>query len=188
MSLVEHGRFLRSEIGMVFRRRRNLAMLLVLAVIPLVIAIAVKIQNPHAAHRGSTGGALLGSITQNGVFLAFAALFLVLTLFLPLTVAVMAGDAIAGEASSGTLRYLLVVPVGRSRLLIVKYLGVLAWCVLAPVVVAISGISFGLALFPSGEVTLLSGTQTSLGAAIGRLALVVGYVAVMIVTVQQTEV
>ena len=46
-----------------------------------------------------------------------AALALVLPVFLPVAVAVVAGDAIAGEAASGTLRYLLARPVGRTRLL-----------------------------------------------------------------------
>ena len=44
-------------------------------------------------------------------------------LFLPLTVGVVAGDTIAGEAGQGTLRYLLVAPAGRVRLLVVKYVG-----------------------------------------------------------------
>ena len=39
-------RFLRSELGMVFGRRRNLAILAVLAAIPIVIAIAIKVTAP----------------------------------------------------------------------------------------------------------------------------------------------
>ena len=35
------SRFLRSELGMVFRRRRNLAILAVLAAIPIIIAIVM---------------------------------------------------------------------------------------------------------------------------------------------------
>ena len=35
----------------------------------------------------------------------------------------IAGDSVAGEANIGTLRYLLAVPVGRTRLLAVKYAG-----------------------------------------------------------------
>jgi ABC-2 type transport system permease protein len=155
----------------------------VLAIIPVIIATAVKIQNPHSQPSRNTGGALIGSITQNGVFVAFAALFVVLTLFLPMTVAVVAGDSIAGEANAGTLRYLLAVPVGRTRLLIVKFAGIVAWCVVAPLVVAVAGVGIGLAFFPGNDVTLLSGTQTSLLAALGRLLLVVGYAGLMVPTV-----
>jgi len=45
----------------------------------------------------------------------------VIPLFLPMAVAVVAGDAVSGEANTGTLRYLLTVPVGRTRLLAVKF-------------------------------------------------------------------
>ena len=53
---------------------------------------------------------------NNGVLFPAAALALILPVFLPVAVAVVAGDAIAGEASAGTLRYLLARPVSRSRL------------------------------------------------------------------------
>ena len=39
----------------------------------------------------------------------------------PLATGLFCGDAIAGEAQAGTLRYLLVRPVGRSRLVLAKY-------------------------------------------------------------------
>jgi ABC-2 type transport system permease protein len=176
-------RFLLSELAMILRRRRNQAMLGALFVIPVVIAVAVKLQAPHGGGRGDTGGALFGNITENGVFVAFSALFVVLTLFLPLTTAVVAGESIAGEASSGTLRYLLVVPVGRTRLLLVKYAGILTWCVLAPLVVAVAGLLAGLVFFPSGDIVLLSGTPASMASALGRLAMVTGYAAVMMAAV-----
>ena len=62
---------------------------------------------------------------------ALAALTVAIPLFLPLTVSVAAGDAIAGEASHGTLRYLLIAPAGRVRLLLVKYLAAAAFCLAA---------------------------------------------------------
>ncbi|MDT4943730.1 MAG: type transport system permease protein, partial [Pseudonocardiales bacterium] len=150
------ARLLRSELAMVFRRRRNVALLVVLGLVPVLIAAAVK----ASGHDGS-GGSIFGSITDNGLFAALAALLVVTPLFLPLGVAVVAGDAIAGEASTGTLRYLLTVPVGRTRLLVVKFGGVLAWCLASVAVVALAGVVIGLILFPSGELTLLSGRTVS---------------------------
>ena len=50
-----------------------------------------------------------------------------LPLFLPIAVAITAGDAIAGEAQPGTLRYMLVRPVGRTRLLVAKLVAVMAF-------------------------------------------------------------
>ena len=99
-------------------------------------------------------------------------------LFLPLTVGVVAGDTIAGEAGLGTLRYLLVAPAGRIRLLLVKYAGAAVFVVVAPVTVALVGAGIGAALFPVGPVTLLSGDTIGAGEAMVRLLLIAAYLAV----------
>jgi ABC-2 type transport system permease protein len=171
-------RFLRSELGMVFRRRRNQAILAVLAGIPIVIAIAIKVTAPEDDGSGD-GPPFLFSITGNGIFVALTALTVVLPLFLPLAASVVAGESVAGEASLGTLRYLLVVPVSRTRLLAVKYTGAVAYCLAAALVVAVVGTVMGALLFPIGPVTLLSGTQVPYGEGLVRLALVALYIAAM---------
>jgi ABC-2 type transport system permease protein len=149
-------RFLRSELRLIFGRRRNQAGLLVLAAVPVLIAIAVKVSTPG---RGGDGPDFFSSITENGLFVALASLTIELGLFLPLAVAAISGDAVAGEANLGTLRYLLTVPVQRARLLAVKYLAIVIFSVAATLTVTVTGIVMGLALFGGGEMTLLSGTQ-----------------------------
>src|ERR687885_777436 len=127
------GRLLRSELGMVFRRRRNLVLLVVLALIPALIGTAIKLSS-NSPDPGE-GPPFIDRIAGNGLFLSLTAMVVVLPLFLPLAVSVVAGDSIAGEANLGTLRYLLVVPVARLRLLLVKYAGVLAYCLVAALLV-----------------------------------------------------
>lgn len=175
---VPRFRLARSELGMVFRRRRNQVALAMLALMPVVIAVAIKVASPSGGGRGPNGGGppLLDQITHNGVFVAFSALAAVVPLFLPLAVAVVAGDAVAGESSLGTLRYLLTVPVGRTRVLAVKYVSILAYCLCATVLVAAVGVGIGLVLFGGGSAALLSGTQIGLAGAIWRLVLVALYV------------
>lgn len=172
------GRFLASEVGMLLRRRRNQLILLTLAAIPIIIGVAVRL----ATKSGNQSG-LIGDITDNGIFVAFTALVVVLPIFLPMAVSVVVGESIAGEANSGTLRYLLVVPLSRTRLLAWKFVAVAIWCVIIAAVVAVVGLITGFALFPAGRVTLLSGTQISLLDGIGRLVLVVGYAALMMIAV-----
>ena len=87
-----------------------------LAAIPVLIGVALKLSGAGGGGGGG-GPAFFDQITGNGVFLALASLTVLLTLVLPLTVAVVAGDSLAGEAGHGTLRYLLTVPAGRTRLL-----------------------------------------------------------------------
>ena len=166
-------RFLRSELRLVFGRVRNLALLAVLAGIPVLIGVALKLSG------GGEGGgpAFFDQVAGNGVFLAFASLTVLLTLVLPLAMAVVSGDSMAGEASHGTLRYLLAVPAGRTRLLAVKYASVVIFGLAACATVATAALIVGAILFPVGPVTLLSGNTVSPGAGLIRLLLVVLYVA-----------
>jgi ABC-2 type transport system permease protein len=168
-------RLLRSELWLIFGRRRNWAGLAVLAAVPILIAIAVKISPPGAG--GSGGPDFFASITSNGLFVALAALTVELPLFLPLAVAAISGDAIAGEANLGTLRYLLTVPVGRTRVLAVKYTAIVIFAVAATLLVATVGVVLGLALFGGGPVTLLSGVQVPLASGLLRLLGVCAYIA-----------
>lgn len=176
-------RFLRSELRLVFTRRRNLAILAVLACAPVLIGAAIKLGSRHRGGGGGGGPAFIGQITENGLFLAFTSLVVALPLFLPLAVAVVSGESIAGEASSGTLRSLLVVPVGRTRLLVVKLVGILAYAVAAAAVVGLAGVVVGMVLFPTGPVTLLSGTVVPFADALLRVGIVVLYVAAMLAAV-----
>src|SRR6266566_5108114 len=170
------GRLLRSELGMIFRRRRNLVLLAVLALIPVLIGTAIKLAS--SSPNPGEGPQFIDRIAGNGLFLSLTAMVVVLPLFLPMAVSVVAGDSIAGEASLGTLRYLLVAPVRRGRLLAVKYTAVLAFCLVAVLVVAAAGVITGAALFPIGRVTLLSGTTIALSEAMVRTLLVALYVGV----------
>jgi len=167
-------RFLRSELALIFRRRRNLAGLVVLASVPVLIATAVKLSSPH---RDRGGPDFFSSITDNGLFVALAALTLEVGLFLPLAVAAIAGDAVAGEANIGTLRYLLTVPVQRTRLLAVKYAAIVLFSVVATLTVTLTGIVMGLLLFGGGSMTMLSGTQIGFAEGLGRVLLASGYIA-----------
>jgi ABC-2 type transport system permease protein len=169
------GGLLGSELLTLFRRRRTQAILAVLAGVPVLIALAVRLsQEP----RPGEGPPLLDRIAQNGLFVGVTALVVSIPLFVPLAVGVVAGDTIAGEANLGTLRYLLVAPAGRTRLLAVKYAGAASFCVAATLTVVLAGAAIGALLFPVGPVALLSGDTVGPWVAFGRALLVAGYVSV----------
>jgi ABC-2 type transport system permease protein len=167
-------RFLRSELRLIFRRRRNLAGLLVLAAVPVLVSVSVKVSSSGNDHGGPD---FFNSITENGLFVSLASLTLELGLFLPLAVAAIAGDAVAGEANIGTLRYLLTVPVQRTRLLAVKYAAIVIFSLAATFIVTVTGIVLGLALFGGGDLTLLSGTQIGFAEGLLRVLLASLYLA-----------
>ncbi|MEU6768950.1 ABC transporter permease [Streptomyces sp. NPDC046853] len=176
----------RSELGITFRRWRTLALLGVLAAVPILVGIAVKIETSDGSSLGGGGGggpAFIAQITNNGLFLVFTALAATLPFFLPMAVGVVAGDSIAGESSAGTLRYLLVAPAGRTRLLLVKYATTMTFCLVATLVVALSALAVGALLFPLGEVTTISGTRIGFGEGLLRALLIALVVAASLIGV-----
>ncbi|MFD7828260.1 ABC transporter permease [Kitasatospora sp. NPDC059803] len=165
----------RNELHLTFRRMRTKVLLGILAVLPILIGVVVKL-NTGSPHEGG-GVNFIAQTTQNGLFLVFTALAVALPVFLPMTVGVVAGDSVAGEAATGTLRYLLVAPAGRTRLLAAKFTAGLVFCLAATVAVAAAALATGAALFPLGEVTLISGDTIGFGDALLRAVLVAGVVA-----------
>jgi ABC-2 type transport system permease protein len=164
-------RFLRSELRLIFGRRRNQAGLAILALVPIMIAVTVKVSTPRAGR----GPDFFTQITSNGLFVALASLSIELGLFLPLAVAAISGDSVAGEANIGTLRYLLTVPVNRTRLLAVKFAAITIFSLVATIWVSLVGAVVGLALFGGGQMTMLSGTQVGPGSAMLRVSMATIY-------------
>ncbi|GAA2393113.1 ABC transporter permease [Nonomuraea africana] len=166
-------RMLGSELGLTFRRPRNVAMLTVLAAVPVVLGIVLRLVGGDMS---DGPGGIIQQVTGNGFFLAFISLSALVPLLMPVAIAVVAADAVAGEASGGTLRYLLAAPAGRTRLLAVKYVNAVLFCLAVASAVSLAALVTGLILFPSGPVTLLSGVVIPLGDALLRMLIVVGYV------------
>ncbi|MFD8566531.1 ABC transporter permease [Streptomyces sp. NPDC059639] len=167
---------LRSELTTTFRRWRTLALLAVLTGVPILIGVAVKIETSDGSGIGGGGEgggpAFIAQITNNGLFLVFTSLAATLPFFLPMSVGVIAGDAIAGEANAGTLRYLLVAPAGRTRLLLTKYATTMAFCLVATLTVAVSALVTGAILFPLGDLVTISGTHISFADGLWRAFLI----------------
>lgn len=158
-----------AELRHLFHRTRIRVLLIVLFLLPVLLAVAVKVSSSGPG--GGGGPAFVNRVADNGVFAALAALTVAVTFFLPITVCVVAGDTISGEASLGTLRYLLTRPIGRVRLLGVKAVSVVAYCLTAVGAIVAGGLISGAILFPLGPVISLSGTTLSLGDGVGRTLL-----------------
>ena len=162
------------ELRKLVRRPRTWVMIALLCLLPSIVAVFLKTSG--VAPRPGTGPAFLTAVLQNGALFPAAALAIVLPLFLPVAVALIAGDAVAGEAAAGTLRYLLVRPVGRTRLLVAKLVSVVAFCVLAVAAVSISAYVVGTQLFGTAPVASVSGPELTTTQASTRTVLAVLYV------------
>jgi ABC-2 type transport system permease protein len=158
----------RVELAKAFHRWRTWLLAAAIAGIPAVIVLAVKISPPEPGASQDAPPFLL-QIATNGLYAALTGLAVVQPFFLPLATGLFAGDAVAGESQSGTLRYLLLRPVTRTRLVLAKYasamtlLGFLVLATLASGVVA-GAIGFGVRPMPT-----LSGTELSVVQGLGRL-------------------
>jgi len=141
---------IRVELVKLFGRRRTWVAIGLLNLLPTLVCVLLAWT--RIAPRPGQGPAFLSAVLANGSLFAIAALAIVLPLFLPIAVAVVAGDAVAGEAQAGTLRYLLVRPVGRTRLLVAKLLSVVAFVLLG--VVTVTAVGFVVGHFLLGDAPL----------------------------------
>jgi ABC-2 type transport system permease protein len=163
------SRLLGAELRWVLRRPRTLVMLGLFALVPVLISVGVAVGDD------GPGRGLIGAVAGNGLVLPVVAITVSLALLLPLAVAMVAADAIAGEAAQGTLRGLLIAPVGRLRLVGMKAFGVLVVATLAVLTLAVVGVLAGVVVVgrAEGQLVTLSGTTVELGDALGRVGLVV---------------
>ena len=164
---------IRVELVKLVRRPRSWVSILLLCALPTLVAVFVAVT--HLAPPPGQGPALLSAVLSSGALFPAAALAIVLPVFLPVAVAVVAGDSIAGEAGSGTLRYLLARPVGRTRLLAAKLVALVVYTLAAVALVTGTAYLTGIMLFgaqpvaatPSGLTTsnLAAGATTLSGTA-----------------------
>ena len=132
------------ELVKLLRRPRTWISVVLTCALPFLVAVFISIT--HLTPPPGQGSAFLSAVLQDGALYPAAALALVLPVFLPVAVAVVAGDSIAGEASAGTLRYLLARPVGRTRLLVAKLISVTAYVLLVVLAVTFTAYATGVFL------------------------------------------
>jgi ABC-2 type transport system permease protein len=164
------------ELAKAWRRWRTYLIAVALGGIPVLIVIAIKLSPPPAGSAGEGGPAFLEQIVRNGLFAPLTGLAAIQPFFLPLATGLLAGDAIAGEAHGGTLRYLLVRPVRRTRLVLAKYASVMSLLALLLLWVVGCGAFWGGVLFGFGPLPTLSGTTLSVSEASVRILAAAGYV------------
>jgi ABC-2 type transport system permease protein len=157
------------ELVKLARRPRSWVSILLLCALPTLVAVFVAVT--HLAPPPGQGPALLSAVLSSGALFPAAALAIVLPVFLPVAVAVVAGDAIAGEAGSGTLRYLLARPVGRTRLLAAKLVALMVYTLAAVALVTGTAYLTGIMLFGAQPVAATPSGLTSSNLAAGATTL-----------------
>lgn len=165
---------LRVELRRQLRRRRTQVAFGFLAVLPFLLVLAFKLGSPSRG--GDTPGLVDLATTGAANFVLFT-LFAATGFALVVVVALFAGDAVASEASWSSLRYLLALPVPRSRLLRQKLLVALASAALALLVLPAVAWLAGAVFFGTAPVRTPLGTTLGNGPAAARVLIIAGYLA-----------
>ena len=177
----------RTEFIKAARRTRTLVIALVLVGLPTLIVVAIHARG-NRVDRGDNGEGLFRLAHQSGLLVPAAVLGVMSTFLLVVIAGTIAGDSVAGDAAWGNLRYVLMRPVPRGRLLVAKAIvaGVLIWA--ATILVVIAALAAGVVLFGAHAVTvpvagnlstgkLIAGFQLGTGALLVRVAVATVYVA-----------
>jgi ABC-2 type transport system permease protein len=165
----------RTEVAKQMRRPRTFVALGIAVLIPTIATIALK-ANPPTPGPGEQG--LFVIAPDSGILVAVAMLRFMSRFLLVLIAALFAGDAVAAEAAWGNLRYLLVRPVGRPRLLGAKLSVSALLTVTATVLITVTGlVAGGIAFGWSGVSVPFAGISQSAGQLLGNVVLATLYVA-----------
>lgn len=168
----------RAEARRQLGRRRTVWSFGLLLVLPLLVVGAFALGDGDGGDDQfvdlATGGAANFAVFTTAVSSTFL-LLVVAALFV--------GDSLPAEASWSTLRYLLVAPVPRSRLLASKLVVGLVSTALAVVLLIGWSLLVGLVFYGAGEFTSLDGSTLAWSTFAGRIALVAAYLVVVLLPV-----
>jgi ABC-2 type transport system permease protein len=169
----------RIELIRQLKRKRTLVALILVIALPLIVVTAVKF-GPSSDNGGGGFGDgdldLVGLATSGGWNFALTMMFFASGFLLLILVAMFTGDTVASEASWSTLRYLLIAPVPRRRLLTIK-LAVALLLSFASIVVLV-GFSYlvGLIAFGSGNLSTPTAGVFSNTEALWRMSIISVYI------------
>jgi ABC-2 type transport system permease protein len=167
-------------------RRRTQFGLGFMVLLPLIVLGAFK-WNPGGGDGDGDGdgdfSALVDIATSGGPNFALFTLFVSSGFLLVVVVALFCGDAVASEASWGSLRYLLAIPVPRARLLAMKLLVALAYSALAILLLTGTALLAGTIFYGWNPLQAPIGGTLPAGEGVVRLLAVVGYISVTLLVV-----
>lgn len=164
------------EFAKQFERLRTYVLLGLVVALPVFLTIVFKARGAPS-HGGGPGQEFLGLATDSGVNMALVSLGHVGPLVLPVVGAIFAGSAVAEEANWRTLGYLLVRPVGRSKLLAAKLAVVVTLVAIATLLAALVAVVAGVLAFGWDPVTTKSGVTISAQTGLARVAIAAPYIA-----------
>jgi ABC-2 type transport system permease protein len=167
-----------------FARRRTQLTLACMVGLPLIVLVAFQFNSGGSGDNGAGEfSSLIDLATAGGLNFALFSLFVSASFLLVVVVALFCGDTVASEASWGSLRYLLAVPVPRARLLAVKLVVALAYSGLALLLLASTALLVGTLRYGWKPLQSTVAAQIPAGEGLLRLLGILGYLAMALLVV-----
>jgi ABC-2 type transport system permease protein len=167
-------------------RRRTQLTLGFMLLLPLVILAAFELGRRNGGGGGGDRGqfaALADIATVGGLNFALFTLLVSASFLLVVVVALFCGDTVASEASWGSLRYLLAIPVPRGRLLGSKLLASLLYSLVALVLLTGTALLAGTLRYGWHPLHTTVAGEIASGPALLRLLGILAYLAVTLLVV-----
>jgi ABC-2 type transport system permease protein len=175
-----------AEIRRQFSRRRTQLALGFMVVLPLIILVAFEFGSNSNSSDDSNGGAfgsLIDLATSGGLNFALCCLGVSSGFLLVVVVALFNGDTVASEASWGSLRYLLAIPVPRVRLLGVKLIVSLLYSLVALLLLSATALLAGTLRYGWHPLGSTVAATIPAGSGILRLLGMIAYLAITMLIV-----
>ncbi|MEU4566469.1 ABC transporter permease subunit [Micromonospora sp. NPDC023956] len=173
----------RAEFRRQASRRRTQLALGFMVLLPLIILIAFQFDSGDDDNGGGEFASLVEFATTGGLNFTLFTIFVSASFLLVVVVALFCGDTVASEASWGSLRYLLAIPVPRARLLTVKLLVALTYSAIALLTLAGTALLVGTLRYGWSPLRSLVSAELAPGEGLLRLLAVLGYLAVVMLVV-----
>jgi ABC-2 type transport system permease protein len=150
-------RLLQIELFKIFKRPRTYISFGAIAAMILIIQLGLKFDGKSYLQLMMSGISdsffVPYDMILNGYLVAFVILNTLL-IHVPLLVALVAGDEIAGEANMGTLRLLLTRPVSRTQLMLAKFMASVIYTVMLLVWMAILALFLSILFFGTNDMLI----------------------------------
>jgi ABC-2 type transport system permease protein len=177
---------IRVELIRQIKRRRTLVAFLLVIALPLIVVAAVKFGPSSDNGGGGNGGGGFGDgdfdlvgLATSGAWNFSLTMLLFSSGFLLIIIAAMfMGDTVASEASWSTLRYLLVAPVPRRKLLWTKAIVGLILTAIVLLTLVVASWAIGAVAFGTGPLASPFGGALSQGESLERLSIITTYIAI----------
>jgi ABC-2 type transport system permease protein len=150
-------KLLQIELFKIFRRPRTYIPFGAIAAMVLIIQLGLKFDGKSYLELMMSSLSDSFYIPYNMIMNGYLVAFVILNTLLiqvPLLVALVAGDTIAGEANMGTLRLLVTRPFSRTQLMLVKFGASVIYTVLLLVWMAILALFLSMLLFGTNDMLI----------------------------------